>query len=90
MAAQDQATSHETEMHYLPILKELGKQLKFFRNRTEPASKAEIQRDNDKNFYYICRIPSKLKSKNGFVKNEDAIDFWIGKIKEVEEKIAKI
>jgi len=24
------------------------------------------------------------------VKNEDAIDFWIGKIKEVEEKIAKI
>ena len=65
-------------------------QLKFFRSRTEPASKAEIQRDNDKNFYYICRIPSKLKSKNGFVKNEDAIDFWIGKIKEVEEEIAKI
>jgi len=24
------------------------------------------------------------------VKNEDAIDFWISKIKEVEEKIAKI
>ena len=94
MAAQDQATSHETEMHYLPILKELGKVMKsnlsFFRSRTEPASKAEIQRDNDKNFYYICQIPSKLKSKNGFVKNEDAIDFWIGKIKEVEEKIAKI
>ena len=65
-------------------------QLKFFRSRTEPASNAEIQRDNDKNFYYICRIPSKLKSKNGFEKNEDAIDFWIGKIKEVEEKIAKI
>ena len=62
----------------------------FFRSRTEPASKAEIQRENDKKFYYICQIPSKLKSKNGFVKNEDAIDFWIGKIKEMEEKIAKI
>ena len=81
-------------MHYMPILKKLGKVmksgLKFFRSRTEPASKAEIQREKDKKFYYICQIPSKLKSKNGFVKNEDAIDFWIGKIKEVEEKIAKI
>ena len=76
--------------YFKGIRESYEEQLKFFRNRTEPASKAEIQRDNDKNFYYICRIPSKLKSKNGFVKNEDAIDFWIGKIKEVEEKIAKI
>ena len=39
---------------------------------------------------HLVELPSKTKSKNGFVKNEDAIDFWIGKIKEVEEKIAKI
>ncbi len=65
-------------------------QLTFWRQREEPTTKKEIDRDVSKNWTFISQVPNSLKPKKGAISNEDAKSYWIGKVKEIEEKLRQI
>lgn len=65
-------------------------QLDFWRTRIEPANKSEVDRDISKNWQFISQIPYERRSDKKAILNEDAKIYWIGKIKEVEQKIESL
>lgn len=69
------------------IVAEYKDQLTFWRNRTEPSTKSEQDRESNKHGYYIGQIPSELQPKTGAISNEDAKNYWLGRIHEVTQKI---
>jgi hypothetical protein len=73
---------------YLKELKfQYQEQLEFWRNRKEPGNKKEADRDRSKNWQYISQVPYGERSDNKIVLNEEAKVYWIGRIKEVEQKL---
>ncbi|MGB8194470.1 MAG: hypothetical protein WCF67_21240 [Chitinophagaceae bacterium] len=64
--------------------------LEFWRNRIEPTDSRELNRDLSKNWNFITKIPGTLVNKKTEVRNEDAIHFWIGRLKEIELRIIKV
>ena len=62
--------------------------LKFWRERPEPQDRREIDRDKTQNWPRINSVPPELKDKKGSVRNADAVDYWIGQIREVENRIS--
>lgn len=64
--------------------------LKFWRSRHEPTNNREIDRDMSKNWDYIVKVPAEFRGKAREVKNADAINFWINRLKEIEVKIGKV
>lgn len=72
------------------IISEYNKQLIFWRSRKEPSNKKEIQRENSKNWDNISKVPFDLRPKKGAISNEEAKNYWIGRIKEVEQKLTTL
>ncbi len=65
-----------------------NKELVFWRKRIEPTNQSEVQKEINKYKEKLWPIPSELTDKKtGIVKNEDAINFWIGRIKLIEGKL---
>jgi DNA-directed RNA polymerase subunit RPC12/RpoP len=76
---------------YLEGIKEdYNHNLDFWRQRNEPTSKKEVDRDNSKNWNFISQIPNELKPKKGAISKEDAINYWLKRVTEVEQKLATI
>lgn len=65
-------------------------QLAFWRQRTEPANEQELQRENSKHWDKISKVPFEQRPKKGAISNEDAKNYWIGKIREVELKLRSL
>jgi DNA-directed RNA polymerase subunit RPC12/RpoP len=63
--------------------------LNFWRSRTEPANARELDSEKSKSPKFIYGVPAELRTKKGEVKTEDAINFWTGKVRELESKIEK-
>ena len=81
--------SKEKLQEYFEDLK--GKYLKnidFWRTRTEPTNKREIDREWNKNWVELGSVSR--KSKKEVVKNQDGIDFWLSRVREIESKISLI
>lgn len=76
--------------YFEKILVDYDKQLTFWRNRTEPLNKKEVQRENSKNWENLSQIPSDNRPKKGTISNEDAKKYWINKKNEVRQKIDKL
>jgi hypothetical protein len=76
--------------YFEEIISEYNKQLLFWRSRTEPTNEKEIQRENSKHWDNISQVPYDLRPKKDAITNEDAKNYWIGRIKEVEQKIGKL
>jgi hypothetical protein len=76
--------------YFEEIISDYNKQLLFWRNRTEPTNEKEIQRENSKHWDNISKVPYDLRPKKGAIANEDAKNFWISRIKEVEQKIGNL
>lgn len=76
--------------YFEEIINRYTEQLVFWRNRIEPSSEKEIQRENSKYWDKISLVPFEQKNKKSPVTNEVAIKHWLYRIKEVEEKIHKI
>jgi DNA-directed RNA polymerase subunit RPC12/RpoP len=76
--------------YFEELKQDYNKQLEFWRGRTEPTNDRETDRDKSKNWDYIVKVPGEAKSAKGPVKNEDAKNYWIGKIKDIEEKLAQV
>jgi DNA-directed RNA polymerase subunit RPC12/RpoP len=66
------------------------RELKFWRSRTEPVTEAEIQRELSKNWDFLRKIERGPKPREKVISNQEAINFWIGMIKEMEYKIELI
>lgn len=64
------------------------KNMEFWRNRVEPSTKKEIERDANKNWYELGRISSNYKKE--IVLNQEGLDYWHEKIKKIEEKLSLI
>ncbi|TCC92146.1 hypothetical protein EZ428_10475 [Pedobacter frigiditerrae] len=66
------------------------KNIEFWRNRIEPTTKAELDRDESKNGEHRWQIPKSYRADKKDVKNEEAIKYWLERVKEVEGKLAII
>lgn len=76
--------------YFEDMIVEYQKQLIFWRNRAEPSNEKEIQREESKNWDYISSVPHELRPKKGAITSEDAKKYWLGRIKDVEERLNKI
>ncbi|MET0462797.1 MAG: hypothetical protein ABW007_06575 [Chitinophagaceae bacterium] len=65
-------------------------QLDFWRNRMEPKTQQEIDRDRSKNGDFLWRVSAAVHERNKTVRNEDAKKYWFERITELETKLAKI
>ncbi|KUJ61486.1 hypothetical protein AR687_12445 [Flavobacteriaceae bacterium CRH] len=77
--------SKEKLQEYFQDLK--GKYLKnmdFWRTRTEPTNNRERDRDWDKNWVELGSVTRKHRE---IIKNQEGIDFWLERVKEIESKI---
>ncbi len=80
----------EKLVSYLEELKtEYQYNLDFWRAREEPVGQKEIDRDKNRNWEFITRVPGKLGQKQP-VANEEAKNYWLGRIQEVERKLEKM
>lgn len=77
----------QLKKYFEDILSNYQKNLAFFRNRTEPKNNAEVQREISKNAQFIYGLPDEIRDKKQNAKNEEAKNYWIEKIKSVEEKL---
>lgn len=64
------------------------KNLEFWRNRTEPETKQEKEKDINKNGVELSKVSNTYRKE--ILKNQEGINYWTGKIKQVEQKIAQI
>lgn len=62
--------------------------LEFWRKRIEPTTKEAIEKDKKDNQFELRRISENYKK--GMIKNQDGINYWLDKIKQVEQKLDKI
>ncbi|PAM95973.1 hypothetical protein B4N84_05350 [Flavobacterium sp. IR1] len=64
------------------------KNIDFWRTRIEPTTKSEIDTDRNKNWTKFG--PFSSRSKKEIIKNQEGIDFWLEKVKQIEGKISLI
>lgn len=62
--------------------------LEFWRNRIEPATMQEKEKDINKNWFELSKVSENYKKK--IVNNQDGINYWLDKIKQVDLKLEKI
>ncbi len=81
----------EALIQYLEdILKDYLENLKFWRQRIVPTNKREMERENSKFWNFISKMPGQLRPQKAPVNTEDAINYWIGRVKEVQLNLEKI
>jgi len=76
--------------YFEEILHDYNEQLFFWRNRIEPKTDKEIQSENSKHWDSISRIPFKQRPKKEAITNEEAKNYWLNRIKEIEQKLKKL
>ncbi len=67
------------------IKKRYLENMDFWRTRIEPTTKQEKERDLNKNWHKLSSISSNYKKE--IVTNQEGLDYWHVKIKQVEEKL---
>lgn len=81
--------SREKLIEYFEELKEnYLKNIEFWRNRIEPETRKEKDRDIQRNWAELSK--TSFSFKKDFVKNQDGINFWLEKVKEIESKISLV
>ena len=83
-------TSEGLLAYFNALINDYQQELTFWRKRAEPTSKRENHIDTNKNWAYISKMPDRLRPKSGTIKNDEAIAYWIERIKQVEEKVRRI
>lgn len=78
--------SKEKLLEYFEELKRnYLKNIDFWRTRKEPVTAKERDKDSNQNWCELGRIRSNFKKE--IVKNQEGVNFWLGKVKEIENKI---
>ncbi|MBA5791515.1 hypothetical protein H1R17_12880 [Flavobacterium sp. xlx-214] len=73
--------------YFEEILIGYKEQLTFWRNRIEPTNNKEVQREQNKYWSNIGKIPSDYRPKKGAITNDDAKKYWFERIKMIEQKL---
>jgi hypothetical protein len=73
--------------YYQGLLDGYQTELVFWRKRKEPKNISEIDKEKNKNFDHIIKVPFVQNEKNGPVKNIDAINFWIERVQLINKKL---
>lgn len=85
---------HEALLAYLEQVKNRYiDHWRFWQHRVEPTNDSEKQKDWNENMQYLYSVPQNLKAGTGKKRKIDpdkAIDYWAGKIKDVERKIKEL
>lgn len=76
--------------YFNEIINDYNKQLDFWRNRIEPKTEKEVQREISKHGESISRIPFEQRPEKETITNEGAKNYWLDRIKEVEQKLKTI
>jgi len=71
--------------YFEEIKKTYLKNMEFWRNRVEPSTQKEKEQDYNRNWSKLGEISSNYKKE--IVTNQEGLDYWHQKIKEIEEKI---
>lgn len=71
-------------------LEDYQHQLKFWRDRKEPSTQSEADREHSKNSMFFIRIWEIRKRGQKIFPNEDAKNYWMEKIRNVEQDLALI
>lgn len=81
--------STEQLIEYLEDIKQtyLG-HLAFWRNRIEPETRKEREKDQNNHWYELSRVSSSYRKT--VVPNQEGIHFWLNKVKEVEQQLNTI
>ncbi|MBK9576835.1 MAG: hypothetical protein IPO40_07175 [Fibrobacteres bacterium] len=74
--------------HISGILAEYHKHLDFWRHRQEPSTRSEKDREQSLHWEELAKIPRALRPSKDQVSNDDAKQYWFGRIAEVEAKLA--
>ncbi|MDR7209574.1 hypothetical protein [Flavobacterium piscis] len=81
--------SKEKLIEYFEELKEnYLKNIDFWRSRIEPATAKEKDQDIQRNWSELSK--TSLNYKKDIIKNQDGVNFWLEKVKEIESKITLI
>ncbi len=64
--------------------------LDCWRHRQEPSNQKEAEQDKHKNIFRITQIPAHIRSGKNAISNEEARQYWLGRIKAVEQKITLV
>ena len=67
------------------IKKTYLKNMDFWRTRIEPSTKKEKEQDSNRNWSKLGEISSNYKKET--VTNQEGLDYWHQKVKQIEEKI---
>lgn len=76
--------------HFEEIKAGYQRHLDFFRERVEPQTRSEKDRDRQLHWDFISKLPMDIRGKRDDISNEEAKNYWIEKIKEVEGKLSLI
>lgn len=76
--------------YFEEIKQEYQRHLNFWRQREEPTDGPGVDRDKSKNWAFISRIPFAFRSKKDTIANEDARNYWIGRLIEIERKLSQL
>ncbi len=71
--------------YFEEIKKRYIENMDFWRTRIEPTNKQERERDLNKNWHKLSSISPNYKKE--IVTNQEGLDYWHVKIKQVEEKL---
>ncbi|WP_205943491.1 hypothetical protein [Pedobacter polaris] len=83
-------TTEKLTAYFEALKADYFKNITFWRNRIEPTTSAELDRDHSKNSQQLWQIPKSYRADKKNIKNEEAIKFWLEKVMEVEEKLATL
>lgn len=76
--------------HFLSQRNWYEENLKFWRGHEEPSTEPEVQRDWSKHGEFLAQIPVELRKKRMPPSNQDAIAYWIDRVKDVNARIRLI
>jgi len=83
-------TTEQLIKHFEEIKQNYLEELNFWQTRVEPTTKQQIDREKNKIWSYLYQLPNEIRPKKSAVKNQDAREYWISRIKEVEQKIEQV
>jgi len=82
--------SSEEIVNYLAVrLADYVRELRYWLNRATPESKAEREKDNNKNWSHNHRLPPALRGKNGGIITTNAVAHWQQLVNDLEYRLSK-
>jgi len=74
--------------YFEKIKADYGKELVFWRQRTEPSNKLERIKEEQRHWFKLSQVRSTYKKQ--LVSNQEGIDYWFNRINEIDAKLQQV